>query len=70
MSLEIEATYEGGVLRPTKQLPLAEGLKVKLIIHPPETVAPQGHQLIHWTGSLNDLDYLINDPENDPLEPS
>ena len=27
-----------------------------------------GYGLIRWTGSQEDLDYLINDVENDPLE--
>ena len=74
MSITIEATYEDGVLKPLSPLPLKEHEKVRVTIHPGAEVhpapdaAPRGYGLIRWTGSLEDLDYLIEDIENDPLE--
>jgi predicted DNA-binding antitoxin AbrB/MazE fold protein len=65
MSLEIEATYENGVLRPSQALPLKDGEKVTVTIHS----AGEGRRsLIQWKGSREDLDYLILSQENDPME--
>jgi predicted DNA-binding antitoxin AbrB/MazE fold protein len=68
MAITIEATYENGVLHPDKPLPFDEKQRIKLTIHGPVAVAKSGYGLIHWTGSLEDLDYLITDAGNDPLE--
>ena len=37
MSLEVEATYQNGVLKPSQELPLQEGQKVTITIQPVET---------------------------------
>lgn len=34
MSLEVEATYEHGMLKPAQALPLEEGQKVSLVFQP------------------------------------
>jgi predicted DNA-binding antitoxin AbrB/MazE fold protein len=76
MPILVEAIYEGGVLRPVEPLPLKEHEKVRITIHPDSEDQPapdatrRGYGLIRWTGSLEDLDYLIEDAENDPLEGS
>jgi predicted DNA-binding antitoxin AbrB/MazE fold protein len=68
MPITIEATYESGVLKPSQPLALSEKQRITLTIH--ETLQGQRHGfgLIRWTGSIDDLDYLIDDVENDPLE--
>jgi predicted DNA-binding antitoxin AbrB/MazE fold protein len=67
MSITIEATYENGMLKPSQPLPLKEREKVQVTVQPIHT-SRRGYGLIQWTGSLEDLDYLINDSENDPVE--
>jgi hypothetical protein len=74
MALTVEAVYEDGVFKPVRQLPLPEHQKVQLTVltaaeaPAPPNARPRGYGLIHWTGPLEDLDYLIEDEENDPLE--
>jgi predicted DNA-binding antitoxin AbrB/MazE fold protein len=62
--LEIEAVYEHGVLKPTRELALQEGQKVTLTIHPTAGAAKRLSGLIQWKGSLEDLEYLAESPEN------
>jgi predicted DNA-binding antitoxin AbrB/MazE fold protein len=68
MPLEIEATYENGVLKPDRPLPLQENQRVRLTVQETTRRARRGCGLLKWTGSLEELDYLINSVENDPLE--
>jgi hypothetical protein len=74
MAITVEAVYEDGVLKPTQPLPFKEHQRVRLTVQTNtelQTVCengPRGYGLIHWTGSLDDLDYLIEHVANDPLE--
>ena len=68
MSMTIEATYENGVLKPSQPLPLAEKQRITVTIHDSTQAKRQGFGLVPWTGALEDLDHLIDDVENDPLE--
>jgi predicted DNA-binding antitoxin AbrB/MazE fold protein len=74
MPLTVEAVYENGVLKPAQPLPLKERETVRLSIHSAAEVqksleaVQRGYGLVPWTGALEDLDYLIDDEENDPLE--
>jgi predicted DNA-binding antitoxin AbrB/MazE fold protein len=74
MALTVEAVYENGVLKPAQPLPLKEHEKVRLSITPSAEVqkaleaVQRSYGLIPWAGPLEDLDYLIDDEENDPLE--
>jgi hypothetical protein len=74
MALTVEAVYEDGVFRPVQPLPLPEHEKVQLTVltaaeaPAPPSAGPRGYGLIHWTGPLEALDYLIEDEGNDPLE--
>jgi predicted DNA-binding antitoxin AbrB/MazE fold protein len=73
-SLVVEAIYENGVLKPTQPLPLQEHERVQVTVAAPATIqkardaVERSYGLIQWTGSHEDLDYLISDVENDPLE--
>ena len=72
--LVVEATYENGTLKPNQPLPLRENEKVEILIRTPAEIQAaaesvrRSYGLIRWTGSLDDLDHLIEHVENDPLE--
>jgi predicted DNA-binding antitoxin AbrB/MazE fold protein len=64
MSLEVEATYEKGILKLACDLPLADGQKVHLTIHSTGR-AKASSGLLAWKGDQKDLDYLLG-PGNHP----
>jgi predicted DNA-binding antitoxin AbrB/MazE fold protein len=57
--VEIEAIYEHGTLKLPHELPLREGQKVTITIHPTGSAARRLSGLIRWKGSQEDLDYLL-----------
>jgi len=63
MGLEIEAVYEDGVLKLPRELPLEKGATVRITIHPPVQPGMVKHVRIPWTGSREELDQFLNDPE-------
>ena len=63
--IEIEAVYENGTLKLPHELPLPQGQKVTITIHPPQTAGQRLCGLIQWQGSQEDLDYLLG-PDNTP----
>jgi predicted DNA-binding antitoxin AbrB/MazE fold protein len=68
MALEVDAVYENGVLKLEHPLPLRNNARVRVSIESCTNRASQSYGLLKWNGALEDLDYLINDAENDPLE--
>lgn len=68
--LEIDAIYERGLLKLPRELPLQEGQKVTITIHPSDTAVKRLVGLVPWHGSREDLDLLILSEDNDPLEAS
>jgi len=68
MSITVEAVYENGVLKPSEPLPLKEHERVSVTVRPAVSLARQTAGMVPWTGKLEDLDYLIDDEDNDPLE--
>jgi len=66
--VDIEAIYEQGTLKLPHELPLQEGQKVTITIHPTGSAVKRLVGLVPWHGSQEDLDYLILSEENDPLE--
>ena len=72
MELSIEATYEGGVLKPLVALPLREHEKVRITItddaqwRTSRVRASAG--LIGWKGDAETLERIANDPEFGILE--
>jgi predicted DNA-binding antitoxin AbrB/MazE fold protein len=66
----VEAMFEDGVLKPLQPLPLKQHDRVRLTVEELSAVTPAraGYGLLRWTGSIKDLDTLIEDVENDPLE--
>ncbi len=65
MTLTVEATYEGGVLKPAKPLPLQEHAKVTITVHAGSTwvertaglIPCSGRQLIEWAALDPDLEF-------------
>lgn len=63
MSLEVEATYENGVFKPSQELPLQEGQKVKLTIQPVGSAAKRFCGSLRWTRDPEELQRFLNDPD-------
>ncbi len=64
MPIEVEATYEGGVLKLDHPLPLVEQQRVKVVVHPKASVAESSYGLIGWTGDPEMLRAIAEDPEH------
>ena len=67
--LEIEAVYENGALKLSRQLPLTEGQKVTITIHPPGGVARRGYGLLQSTLGPEELERAALSPEFGLLGP-
>ncbi len=67
MSLEIQATYEDGVLKLDKPLPLEEHARVTVTVTASGGTIGESAGLLRWPGSPEDLDYLLG-RENAPGE--
>jgi predicted DNA-binding antitoxin AbrB/MazE fold protein len=63
MAIVIDATYESGVLKPVRPLPLAEHEFVRLTIEPQLSWAERTAGLLRWTGDVEALDRFIQDPD-------
>lgn len=63
MSLEVAATYENGVLRPSQALPLQEGQQVRLKIQPAGSAAARFCGSLRWTGDPEELQCYLNDAD-------
>lgn len=68
MALEVEATYEDGVLRLDKPLPLNEHERVTIEIKPHTSRMRRRAGSIRWTGAPDDLRKIAEDPELSILE--
>jgi predicted DNA-binding antitoxin AbrB/MazE fold protein len=68
MPLEVEATYENGVLKLDEPLPLEEHERIVVTVKPKVSRIRQSAGLLRWTGEPQALEYLLG-PENQPWEP-
>lgn len=50
MAMEVEATYENGVLRPDHHLPLSEHQRVKVTVQEETSRSQRSYGLLGWTG--------------------
>ena len=64
MSLEVEATYENGVLKLDKPLPLNEQERVTVQVRPHTSRSRQRAGAIRWTGDPDVLRQIAEDPES------
>lgn len=69
MSMEVEATYENGVLKLDHPLPIGENQRVRVTVHS-ELIsrARQSQGIIPWTGDAELLEKFAEDPELEPGE--
>jgi predicted DNA-binding antitoxin AbrB/MazE fold protein len=65
MPLEVEATYEGGVLKLDKPLPLDDHVRVKVTVEPHQSRIRRSAGLIPWKGETQALAHLLG-PDNLP----
>jgi predicted DNA-binding antitoxin AbrB/MazE fold protein len=68
MSIEIEATYENGLLKLDRALPLADHQRVRLTIRTSTTVARSSYGIMGWEGSVDVLRRVALEPEHGILE--
>jgi predicted DNA-binding antitoxin AbrB/MazE fold protein len=68
MSLEIEATYENGVLKPDQPLPLSEHDRVRVTVRPAVSRMRRSAGLLRWTGDPEVLRHIAEDDEFSGLE--
>jgi predicted DNA-binding antitoxin AbrB/MazE fold protein len=63
MSLQVEATYENGVFKPSQALPLQEGQRVNLTIQPAGSAARRFCGSLRWTRDPDELRRYLTDPD-------
>jgi predicted DNA-binding antitoxin AbrB/MazE fold protein len=68
MAIEVQATYENGVLRLDRPLPLAEKQRVRVTVHAGTSRAEQSYGLMGWTGSAEELDDFLEHTAFDHVE--
>lgn len=68
MPLEVEATYEQGVLKLDQPLPLGEHERVVVSVRPRKSRIEDSAGLIRWTGDPEVLRKIAEDPEFSVLE--
>lgn len=68
MTLIVEATYEDGVLKLAKPLPVKEHSRVQVTVEAPGNWVDATAGIMGWTGSSEDLEYFALDAELDPQE--
>lgn len=63
MSIDVEATYENGVLKLDKPLPLRENERVTVQVKPHISISRRSAGSIKWTGDPEVLRMIAEDPE-------
>ena len=63
MSIEIEAVYEDGVLKPKHPLPLQEHQRVKVVVRDEGSIAKRTYGVIGWQGDADMVRRIANDPD-------
>lgn len=60
-TLRLEAVYEHGTLKLPHALPLQEGQRVTITIHPTGSAVERLYGAVRWTGDPNELHRFLND---------
>ncbi len=68
MTLNVEAIYENGVLKPARPLPLREQEKVRITVEVEVSWAERTAGMLPWAGDPEVLRRVANDPEFSILE--
>ena len=61
-TLRLEAVYEHGTLKLPYELPLQEGQRVLITIHP-GSAAERLYGMLPWTGDPEELHRFLDDPD-------
>ena len=61
--LEVEAVYEGGTLKLSRELPLQEGQRVTITIHLAGSAVRRFSGSVRWTGDPEELHRFLDDPD-------
>lgn len=59
----VDATYENGVLKPDRPLPLAEHEKVQITVHTAVSRVRATFGLLGWSGDAETVQHVALDPE-------
>jgi predicted DNA-binding antitoxin AbrB/MazE fold protein len=62
-NMEIEAVYENGTLKLSRELPLAEGQKVIVTIRPAGSAVERLYGSVRWTRDPEELHRFLDDPD-------
>lgn len=68
MALEIEATYENGVLRLDQLLPLSEHQRVKVVVQEETNHSQRSYGLLGWTGDPEVVRKIAEDDQFGAME--
>jgi predicted DNA-binding antitoxin AbrB/MazE fold protein len=68
MSIEFEATYENGCLKPDRPLPLGEQQRVRVVVDTEATVARRSYGVIGWKGDVETVRQAAMEPSSGVLE--
>ena len=63
MAITVEATYENGVLKPDKPLPLQDHQRVQGTVQVKQSVARESAGMLRWRGDWETLRRLAEDDE-------
>jgi predicted DNA-binding antitoxin AbrB/MazE fold protein len=61
--LQVEAVYEGGILKPDQVLPLEEHQRVLITVIPAVNQVRSTAGMLGWTGDSETLERIALDPE-------
>ena len=64
MSVEVEATYEDGIIKLDSPLPFREHERVVVSVKPRAELVKESYGRIVWQGDLKTLEFLARSPEN------
>jgi len=68
MSLEVNATYDNGVLKPDLPLPLKDRQRVKLTVYEETSRIRRSYGMMGWTGDPEILRKIAEDDEFSGLQ--
>lgn len=63
MAINVEATYENGVLKPAEPLPLDEHQKVHITVHADISRVRSTAGLVGWKGDAETVEQIALEPE-------
>jgi predicted DNA-binding antitoxin AbrB/MazE fold protein len=69
-TMNVEAIYEQGILKLSEKLPLRDGQKVTITIHPVGSAVDRLVGSVPWHGPVEDLEALVMSDDNGSLEAS